>query len=126
MSQELKLLPCPNPKCGSTDMQMLHTGDLLSEFQVTCNSCQCSGPLVFNCPRKAIAAWNAIPRALTWTTEPPTTPGTYGIIRKDKTATLHYYFVTPNAEDCADIAHWIGPLPPVFSILCDMGKEPKP
>lgn len=66
------ILPCPNPKCGSTNVYVRGR----SNAQVTCRSCGMEGP-EFCGPNQVIAAWNALPRALTWTNDPPKVAGAY-------------------------------------------------
>ena len=58
------ILPCP--ACGSSNVYVRGS----SNAQVTCRSCGMEGP-EFCGPNEVIAAWNALPRALTWTHEPP-------------------------------------------------------
>lgn len=58
--QELKPLPCP--LCGSKEPKVNRGCGV-----VTC--CEISV--------EDVAAWNALPRALTWTTEPPTVVGKF-------------------------------------------------
>lgn len=72
MSEELTLLPCP--ACGNPDAVVSVT----TRAAVYCPMCGMCGP----CSPKvdteyAIRQWNALPRALTWTTEPPKVPGWY-------------------------------------------------
>lgn len=125
MSEELKLLPCR--VCGGIVPKVIRIGTTQS-FYVKCTSCKMRGPVCKNIQTisgrdLAISAWNSLHCPLAWTTEPPTAPGTYVMIRKDKTVDVCHYFVSPDAEDFADVAYWLGPLPPVFAILCDMSKE---
>lgn len=67
MPQELK--PCPY--CGSA-ARMVHeeAGDTAFYF-VGCSDCGMYGPTEAITPQDAVTAWNALPRALVWTTEPP-------------------------------------------------------
>lgn len=72
MSEELTLLPCP--ACGASDVVMR----VDTRAYVFCTACGMCGP----CAPKAdadyaIRQWNALPRALTWTNEPPKVPGYY-------------------------------------------------
>ena len=66
------ILPCP--ACGSIDCECLFAEDEM--YSVDCVDCSMRGPAERN-PDSAIAAWNAIPRALPWTDEPPTVIGWY-------------------------------------------------
>ena len=73
------ILPCP--ACGSSncgcvvctisadDLQSLH-------YNVECDGCYTSGPISDSDP-DAIAAWNKLPRALTWAPELPKVAGTF-------------------------------------------------
>lgn len=45
-------------------------------FFVLCKNCYMRGPWR-KTPEEAVAAWNALPRALQWTKEPPKKPGWY-------------------------------------------------
>lgn len=51
------ILPCPNPKCGSTNIYVRGR----CNAQVTCRPCGMEGP-EFCGPNEVIAAWNALPR----------------------------------------------------------------
>lgn len=69
-----KLKPCP--ACGTP-------GDTLEVYpvkdgfyQVGCWDCFMRGTRLLS-PDKAIKAWNALPRRLRWTNEPPKEPGWY-------------------------------------------------
>lgn len=64
--RELKPLPCPH--CGSTDVGVWNF--------VVCKDCEMRGPRDSD-ESAAIAAWNALPRALRWTTEPPKVAGLF-------------------------------------------------
>lgn len=129
MSEKLK--PCP--ACGG-EAKLL----CLNHTRVQCQKCRMSGPYFrvgddFGensraCEKNAITSWNSLPRFLTWGTEPPMAAGTYGVILKDKTVTMEHYFVPPDEESVREIAavYWLGPLPHVFSILCEMDEEARP
>lgn len=72
MPEELTLLPCP--ACGNPDAVVSVT----TRAAVYCPMCGMCGP----CSPKvdteyAIRQWNALPRALEWTDEPPKVPGWY-------------------------------------------------
>lgn len=82
MSEEIK--PCP--RCGSMNI-ILHSGFFAGQllFFVECADDTCShhgGGMLSE--KEAIADWNALPRALAWTTEPPKTPGNYWWICEQK------------------------------------------
>lgn len=74
MMSELK--PCP--ACGS---EAVITG--CGGLRAICKNwdCQMTGPRKMD-RDDAAAAWNALPRPLRWTKEPPTEPGVYWL-RKD-------------------------------------------
>ena len=73
------ILPCPNPKCGSKFV-MTDTSPSGADI-VKCCTCFMHGPYS-DTEESAIAAWNALPRALTWTHEPPKVAGWYFIREK--------------------------------------------
>lgn len=66
MNEQMK--PCPNPECGGD------AACLKSERFYLCGctnaNCVACGPSASSA-QSAVAAWNALPRALVWTTEPP-------------------------------------------------------
>ena len=66
------ILPCP--ACGSIDCECLFAEDEM--YSVDCVDCSMRGPAERN-PDSAITAWNKLPRALTWTHEPPKVAGWY-------------------------------------------------
>ena len=79
MSEELTLLPCP--ACGGK-------ADIINEFErdgkghVTIGwAAYCTRGCLTTSERgsreEAAALWNALPRALEWTNEPPKVPGCY-------------------------------------------------
>lgn len=69
MSEELTLLPLPCPACGHP-AGIARTNGTGCAF-VMCQHVKCafSGPIKTT-SEAAVAAWNALPRALEWTTEP--------------------------------------------------------
>lgn len=80
MSEELTLLPCP--ACGEKDLSVdEHIYDrygLISPWwTVICPNCGLSVGEKCKSSPQAIDAWNALPRALTWTDNPPKVPGWY-------------------------------------------------
>ena len=72
---ELKPLPCPNPKCGSVDKFCMNHVVLTDEYCITCKW-GVQGPHA-ETPAAAIAEFNALPRSLRWTHEPPNVAGWY-------------------------------------------------
>lgn len=74
-----KLKPCP--ACGATDINVfvctLNGDDTEKLYRhAMCDTCYTSGPIAAT-RDGAIANWNALPRRLRWTTEPPQEPGWY-------------------------------------------------
>ena len=91
------ILPCP--ACGSASVQLMtsYSPWFTQAFHVLCIDCQMQGPIA--CSQReedaidiqdleclagstgfeaaAISAWNSLPRALTWTNEPPKVAGWY-------------------------------------------------
>lgn len=73
-----ELNPCPI--CSSLSVGLCPGEDEITHEiynQAFCTSCGVSGPRVFADEISAIAAWNSMPSALTWTTEPPKVAGWY-------------------------------------------------
>ena len=102
---ELKPLPCPY--CGTEEIEVW---DGPANF-MECQYCHMTGP---HAPSEssAIGLWNSLPRALTWTTEPPKVAGWYW--RKETAAgRAHVFHFTGNWEDYGE--HWesdrVCPLP---------------
>ena len=116
MPEQLK--PCP--ACGSASVQLMtsYSPWFTQAFHVLCIDCQMQGPIA--CSQReedaidiqdleclagstgfeaaAIAAWNALPRALRWTHEPPKVAGWYW--RKETAADrAHVFHFTGNWED---------------------------
>lgn len=70
MPEELTLLPCP--ACGGRAWAHYEP----TTIRMYCPCCDILGPRK-NTIEEASAAWNALPRALEWTDEPPKVPGCY-------------------------------------------------
>lgn len=111
---ELKPLPCP--ACGSQNCNfgLVENYTLgYDEHFIECWCCDMQGPYC-DTEEAAIAAWNALPRALTWTTEPPTVPGWYWA-RPDNAHPsadqLIVYYIDPS---CVPdwMVQWAGPITP--------------
>ena len=107
MSSE-KLKPCP--ACGTP-------GDTLEVYpvkdgfyQVGCWDCFMRGTRLLS-PDKAIKAWNALPRRLRWTKEPPKDPGWYWI--RDYGKRLHIVDVGCDMTEYEPQPYreWAGPIP---------------
>lgn len=71
MSKEIELMPCPH--CGGTDL-IIYWNAVYEKHYARCHSCHMQGPEVYG-REKAAEAWNALPRALVWSSEPPSEPG---------------------------------------------------
>ena len=69
---ELTLLPCP--ACGASNVVM-RVDTRAYGFCPACGMCGPCAPKVD--VEYAISQWNALPRALPWTAEPPKVPGCY-------------------------------------------------
>lgn len=73
---EKKMLPCP--ACGKDNYMDISENPIHGTTYVRCANCMMQGPAFFERDNDAaIKAWNALPRALCWTKERPTTPGWY-------------------------------------------------
>nr|DAH74784.1 MAG TPA: restriction alleviation protein [Caudoviricetes sp.] len=110
MSEELTLLPCP--ACGASDVVMR----VDTRAYGFCHACGMCGPCAPKVDAEyAIRQWNSIPRALTWTTEPPKVPGwywcrhksypEYAVVRK-VWPEVWAEFGVPDGYD-----QWAGPIP---------------
>lgn len=100
---ELKPLPCPACKNADTIMHCANiAGKMMWFVECADNACSHHGRACFS-EAEAIAAWNALPRALTWTHEPPKVAGWYW--RKETAADrAHVFHFTGNWEDYGE--HW--------------------
>ena len=114
---ELKPLPCPN--CGTTFVHILSGEDEITHevySQVRCKCCGMCAPEIFAEGSEAIAAWNALPRALRWATEPPRVAGFYFLKMASGTISMVYL----SEQDIRDkdwhgcVGQWVaiaGPIP---------------
>ena len=68
------ILPCPTNGCAGIG-KIYHSPDQLY-VTMLCVTCGLSTGYAIN-PEEAIARWNALPRALRWTYEPPKVAGKY-------------------------------------------------
>lgn len=114
MSEELTLLPCP--ACGHPAGIARANGTGCAFVMCQHVKCAFSGPIKTT-SEAAVAAWNALPRALTWTDEPPKVPGMYWnrsknypneacIIRVSK-----YRIEQLARMRCSPNEQWAGPIP---------------
>ena len=120
MSEELTLLPCP--ACGA--QVKLTGGDSwhnLHEFWIACKNRECGCCRVGDTVRdECIKRWNALPRALTWTDEPPKVPGDYWLRYKSAGkmawSPTHIIPVLGVMNNCSipeewTVVEWAGPIP---------------
>lgn len=103
MSEELTL-PCP--ACENTNVFLR----VDTRAYVFCTACGMCGP----CTPKvdveyAVRQWNALPRALTWTDEPPKVPGWYWC----RTGTWSHCVVLFQDGEQQKVSgiQWAGPIP---------------
>ena len=120
MSEELTLLPCP--ACKRHSAGITRTNGTGVAF-VMCRriGCALSGP-IRKTDEAAVAAWNALPRALTWTDNRPQVPGwywfkgEYGIriawIKHDSRKMNELYAVIGGVGNWMSTLHgqWAGPI----------------
>lgn len=78
MPEELTLLPCPacNREAVFIDEYMDSAGKVSIIWSVGCKKCELLTGR-YRTRKQAADAWNALPRALEWTNEPPKVPGWY-------------------------------------------------
>lgn len=98
------ILPCP--RCKSTD--------LVAWNFVVCKDCEMRGPRDVD-ESAAIAAWNALPRALTWTHEPPVVAGWYWMRQQGEIFDLIQHYNQADIDGGFDnerrLKQWSGPIP---------------
>lgn len=92
MSEELKSCPA----CGGEGVINI-VGHGVNLYQVRCKKCSQCGPIEATA-NNAETRWNALPRALVWSTEPPKVGGFYWARRKN-TNTLHVVRVMEIREE---------------------------
>lgn len=123
MNEDMKLLPCPicQSKAYSNDnTPMSIERDIDSEqeffYGVHCTSCGLTVDSL-ELSRNAVEVWNALPRALVWTTDPPTEPGHYWCryTGSDKTTWSPAYIPAVDdlqsySMDRHDQIEWAGPI----------------
>ena len=125
-----ELKPCP--ACGSMSVQLMlsYSPWFTPASHVLCIDCQMQGPIA--CSQReedaidiqdleclaeptgfeitAIAAWNALPRALTWTHEPPKVAGWYWHHMPPAFGTVIEFFDPEISK--AGCGEWAGPIAP--------------
>ncbi len=106
MPEELTLLPCP--ACGASDVVMR----VDTRAYGFCSACGMCGP----CAPKvnveyAVRQWNALPRSLAWTNEPPKVPGWYWY-RHNPSRTIAMINVDVEPIEYESLpGQWAGPIP---------------
>ena len=131
-----QLKPCP--ACGSASVQLMTSCSpwFTQAFHVLCIDCQMQGPIA--CSQReedaidiqdleclagstgfeaaAIAAWNTIPRALRWTTEPPKVAGWYWVRQRGEAFDLIQHYNQADIDAGFDnerrLKQWAGPIAP--------------
>lgn len=102
MPEELTL-PCP--ACGNPNVVV----NVTTRAAVHCPDCGMYGPCAPTFSKEyAISQWNALPRALEWTDEPPKVPGWYWY------KTSSHLGITKFPELCDRTREgwqWAGPIP---------------
>ena len=74
---EIELKPCPH--CGGREIRVFdkyYSGAIARAYYVICFDCWMKGPELSG-NEAAAEAWNNLPRALVWSSEPPKVPGYY-------------------------------------------------
>lgn len=127
MSEQKK--PCPNPACGNKYPELIGLDGMF--FRVVCHRCGIAGKKIESedddtdetLAVKAIAAWNALPRALVWTPEPPKQENQYYwalaqnlMLMIIKTVEINgelFAILAGDERECplSDFLEWAGPIP---------------
>ena len=113
------ILPCLNKACGGSRPFALkeYTHGVCCDYAyvVRCPSCGMQGPWKRDSAKEAIAAWNALPRALPWTDEPPKVAGVYlirSIFDGEQQGDVGVITVkTPFDYDKSHFMQFAGPIP---------------
>ena len=105
-----KLKPCP--VCGHTPEHPRDFFDCDGEnvFYVGCDNKDCPADIgiIHEDVEEAAHRWNAMPRPLRWTKEPPTEPGWYWFRNMSKPQIVHLNGVKNRKPHPAD--EWAGPI----------------
>lgn len=107
MPEELTLLPLPCPACGHPAGIARANGTGCAFVMCQHVKCAFSGPIKTT-SEAAVAAWNALPRALEWADNPPQVPGWYWY------KTSSHLGITKFPELCDRTREgwqWAGPIP---------------
>lgn len=113
MSEELTLLPCP--ACGEEadifdSFERDGKGHVAIGWSAYCTR-GCLTTSEYSSREKAAASWNALPRALEWTNEPPKVPGWYWYRHKpSRTIAMINVDVEPIEYESLP-GQWAGPIP---------------
>ena len=113
-----ELKPCPAWACQGELVESKQDGD---SFYIECTECGMRGPVEPD-PYHAQQSWNWLPRALTWTHEPPKVAGWYWwrtskgqnvntIQIWSRSGVLGYCFDTEFITDL-NRGEWAGPIAP--------------
>lgn len=110
MSKELTLLPCP--VCGGKAdiidaFERDEKGHVAIGWSAYCTR-GCLTTSEHGSREKAAASWNALPRALEWTDEPPKVPGYYWWRNLSKPQVVHSNNFKNRKPHPAD--EWAGPI----------------
>ena len=98
------ILPCP--ACGKTKLGVF-------DYFMVCKNCGVQGPTACNVG-EVIPPWNALPRALRWTHEPPKVAGWYWHHMPPAFGTVIEFFDPEISK--AGCGEWAGPIaPPIES-----------
>ena len=107
------LLPCPACKGAKCMVTGSSSGFGLCG---KCTDCAACGPMITqsascSIEQAAIDAWNAMPRAIEWSSEPPKVAGLYGCMARCRYP--NFFNVTQQMVDEAgwDECLWFGPIP---------------
>lgn len=105
---ETKLLPCP--VCGY-NAEVYENSCVTGRKYVSCqnNECDVSGPFADD-KENAVKKWNAIPRVLKWTDDPPRKDGWYWIKHNNDKQTIGHICIDLLQYDIADYL-FAGPIP---------------
>lgn len=113
MFEELTLLPCP--ACGEEadifdSFERDGKGHVAIGWSAYCTR-GCLTTSEHGSREKAATSWNALPRALEWTTEPPKVPGWYWYRHKpSRTIAMINVDVEPIEYESLP-GQWAGPIP---------------
>lgn len=103
MSEELKLCPA----CGNLNVVVR----IDTKVAVYCSMCGMYGPCApINDEKYVIRQWNALPRALVWTDEPPKVQGWYWCRDENDKENARIIFPNSRKTKWRD-KQWSGPIP---------------